>query len=176
MSTFLRVIAGLVMFLGFAGLVGLSVLLMILEINPHDRVDRNFQFSVAVAGSASVLSFGGILWALTRLAYRPREAPAVPDTSALTDRRAPQIRLYSLESALRIMALLQIGIGVGCFIVFWYLQLPYSETPRRIQLVPWLLMTAILSMALACLGGILFALTRLAYPPTHASKTPASEG
>ena len=160
MSVVLRVIAGLVMLLG---LVTLAATIYGMAARPVRGI--GFGWLLDAGGLLAVpvaLTLGGVLWALTRIAYQsPAISPALPTSippPVLPERNGMGWMLW-------IIALMQVGLGITAF-VFAYIAIYWPRVPPQEPSFGELLTVTILSWCYACLGGILLALTRIAYPPT----------
>jgi hypothetical protein len=163
MSIVLRILAGLVMVLGLGSLVAPFVV----ALGGNRDAALNYLGTgvviLGIVGAALLVTFGGILWALARLAYRSGGTSVVIETSSLADPRPPQVRLYGFGSVLRILGWLQVGIGVAGLGIFGCYAFSRLNRPG---VALECLIVAGLCLAYASIGGILVALTRIAYPPT----------
>jgi hypothetical protein len=172
MSIVLRIVAALVMLVGVVALIVMTTLLVVSDgIRGIALIDNSFA-AISLAGIAA--TFGGMLWALTRLAYRQPAAPA-PQPAMLADSRPPQVRLYGTGSVLRILALLQIGFGIVAFALFYYALVSGRGKSSSLDHWIWTFLIAAASWGYAGLGGILLVLTRIAYPPTPRPQEPDRE-
>lgn len=163
MSIVLRILAALVIALGVAGLFNLAA--AILADERASGVRLIYGYFVEGAGLSTVaIAFGGMLWALTRLAYRQPPAPA-PSPSAPPDLAPPPVGRDVMGGLLRVIGLMQIGIGFVAFVVFYY---AFVTQPNQAGTRPYwdrIFVITAASWGYASLGGILLALTRIAYPP-----------
>jgi hypothetical protein len=164
MSIVLRILAGLVSAVGVGSLAALGVALRGSG-DPGRLLLESGNTLLLVFAVASLIALGGILWSLTRLAFQPPAPQTAAQAPHRSGGRCPRTQ-FGMASILRILGALQIGIGVLTFGTLYYLLLwpwkPGGPPPN----VYWLLMTAAGSWGFACLGGVLLALTRIAYPPT----------
>jgi hypothetical protein len=143
--------------------------------HPNSAADWVWLLLYAVPGACLLTGLGGIQGALTRLAYPPaRRASPEPAVAPVAGQPPPvpidrpRVRRRLMERVLGVMALSQLGAGLivfacGSFIVF-------REGPRlRAESFAQVWLVTVSSWVLASLGGILWALTRIAYPPPQRS-------
>lgn len=173
MSIVLRILAAVVMLVGLAGLLNLATAILADERMSGERLIRGY-FIEGAGLSTAAIALGGMLWALTRLAYRPPAASA-PAPSAAPDLRPVRARRDVMGGLLRVIGLMQIGVGFVAFVVFYY---AFATQQKQGQGEPhWglLFLITAASWGYAGLGGILLVLTRMAYPPTPRPQEPNRE-
>ncbi|MBN9518372.1 hypothetical protein J0H58_07620 [bacterium] len=111
--------------------------------------------------------FSGILWCANRIALTP--VTTVSPGSPL------------VRNALRLLAVVQTGLGLILVVVTGLTAFPYIRIGARHQTDHALLSLALLpgAVGLACVGGVLWCVTQVAYPPEttstpiHTSSPPA---
>ncbi len=119
-------------------------------------------FTSSVLGVAFVLLvvLAGILWCLNQIALTPA-APVAPGS--------PLVR-----NALRLLAAVQIGLGLSLAVMYGLDAYPHIRIGTRHQTDHALLTLALLpgALGLACVGGVLWCVVRVAYPPETVSTAP----
>jgi hypothetical protein len=158
MSIVLRILAGMVMVVGVA-CVGF-VLYRLSDDRVWQLVYNRGYFIGGLCLGALCLGGGGVLWALLRL------ADCRGGSSISAAGIVPAARPVLMPGILRVLGAVQIGTGLLVSGVFYY-RLQTAQIGDDPWGNPyWLLLVAAGSWGFACLGGILLALTRIAYPPT----------
>ena len=166
MNLLLRSVAGFAMILGVV-IFALSLGNVVKSLGSHGIVSvlGSPWMMLGFFGSGVVATLGGVLWSLSLLAYRPA-AGTTPVSSPAAPTSVHQ-RRCDVGSVLRVLALVQIGVGVIAFAAGCYLMWPsVTKVPRADIILVWDM--TFRSWGFACLGGIMWALTRMAYPPQRA--------
>jgi hypothetical protein len=163
MSIVLRILAALVMLVGVAGLIYMGAKLLHEDELRGAWFIRDFYFELSGLNTAAI-ALGGMLWALTRLAYRP-SAAAASAPSAIPDANTVRRKRDVMGGLLRVIGLMQIGIGFVAFVVFYYAFVTQQKQGQGEPPWGWLFYLTVAALGYVSLGGIVLALTRMADPP-----------
>jgi hypothetical protein len=126
----------------------------------------------------AVVLLGGILWTLARLAYPPQPRPAA-DTSmspadalvAVREKAVRAARWHGMASVLRVLAVVQVAFGALSFVAICAIAFRPGVGFREHEL-PALWIAGMFLWGFASLGGILWAVARIAYPPQRSPAGP----
>ena len=150
-------------------LIGAGYLIYSYSLNDRQRFlfrfERPFWYEILLP--CSLISLGLLLWVATRAAYRAKPittTATVPVESSGAVEKADQP--WGMASFLRILAGAQMGGGIAVFLVLLDF---YLLSERFIRSwhdnVGLIVLLALVCWGFSTLGGILWAVTRIAYPP-----------